>query len=245
MPRTHSNLPPLKRFFCLSRTGEKRNAPKGLRGAAICGKSLPMQKSYLEQELSFFSDRIEVAETGTPVMMSWERPIMRRMAELAAMRRGAVLEVGFGMGISSTEVQVLGPRQHTIIEAHPQIIARARAWAAGRAGVELLAGRWQDHVDRLGAFDGVSFDVFAGEDQRLAFFAHLGRLLRPAGVATLWLGEETELPAPLAALLAEQGFAYHLTKVSAIPDKRCTYAARNEFMVPVIWRPAAGAPTVG
>ena len=54
--------------------------------------------SYLDRELTFFDDRIEVAGSGEQVMMSWERPIMARMGQIAAMRRGDVLEVGFGMG---------------------------------------------------------------------------------------------------------------------------------------------------
>src|SRR5687768_18542839 len=107
--------------------------------------------SYLSAELEFFPDRIEVKGTGVQVMMSWERPLMRRMAEIACMRRGHVLEIGFGMGISCDEVQALKPRAHTIVEAHPEIVARALAWAADKPSVTILGGRWQDKLNELRA----------------------------------------------------------------------------------------------
>ena len=200
-----------------------------------------MPGDYLDQELVFHPDRIEVKASGELVMMAWELPLMTRMAEIAAMRRGRVLEVGFGMGLSAQAVQRLRPQSHTIIEAHPQVLERARAWAAGRAGVSLVAGRWQEVLDSLGPFDGISFDVFGGDGQRREFFTRLHRLLAPAGVATLWLGDERVLPPELAALLAAQGFCHHLTRVTAIPDPRCTYSRTNEFYIPIVYRPNAGA----
>jgi spermidine synthase len=169
-------------------------------------------------------------------MMSWEAPIMSRMAEIAAMRRGDVLEVGFGMGLCAAAIQALRPRSHTIIEAHPQIVERARGFAAQREGVEVIAAQWQEVLAGLGPFDGVAFDVFGGEEQRRHFFTGLDRLLRPAGVATLWLGDDPDLPNELGALLARQGFSYHLTRVSAVPSPGCSYSRKNDFAVPVIWR---------
>lgn len=201
------------------------------------------QRSFLDQNLLFFDDRIEVEGSGFQVMMSWELPLMRRMAEIVAMRRGDVLEVGFGMGLSCDAVQSLGPRSHTIIEAHPQIIERARHWAADKPNVTILAGRWQDLRAQLATYDGISFDVFGGEGQRLDFFAGLGDLLRPNGVATLWLGDERGMPADLDAVLTAQGLGYRLTRVAAIPDKRCRYSRSNEFHLPIITR-TAGASVI-
>jgi spermidine synthase len=195
-----------------------------------------VEAPYLEQKLRFFPDRIEVQATGVAVMMVWEKPIMRRMAEIAGMRRGEVLEVGFGMGLCAEAIQGLRPRSHTIVEAHPEIIERGRAWAAGKPGVRVVAGRWQDVLPALGVYDGIAFDVFGGEQQRLGFFGELGHLLKPAGVATLWLGDAPDLPADLRVVLEAQGFAHHLTRVSAVPPPGCTYSQKNDFAVPVIWR---------
>jgi len=194
---------------------------------------------YLDHDLTFFDDRIEVGDTGIQVMMAWEEPLMCCMAELAAGRRGDVLEIGFGMGICATAIQKKRPRSHTIVEAHPQIVVRAEKWRKvnDQDGVTLLAGRWQDVMDQLGTYDGIAFDVFGGVGQRLEFFAHLPRLLRPGAIATLWLGDDRELPADLAAILRRDGFVWRYTRVNAIPDKRCTYSRTNEFVVPAITRP--------
>ena len=162
---------------------------------------------------------------------------MRRMAEIACMRRGHVLEIGFGMGISCDEVQKLKPRSHTIVEAHPEIVERAQAWAAARENVSIIAGRWQDRLSEIsarGPYDGISFDVFGGSGQRESFFSELPRLLAPGGCATLWLADDHALPASLARVLEAGGYRWHLTPVTAIPDKRCTYSRTNSFMIPII-----------
>jgi hypothetical protein len=69
-----------------------------------------------------------------------------------------------------------------------------------------------------------------------SFFSHLHALLGPEGRATLWLRDAAEMPEALAALLARQGFGYRLTRVTAIPDKRCAYSQSNEFYLPVFSR---------
>lgn len=53
-------------------------------------------------------------------------------------------------------------RSHTIIEIHPEVAARARGWAAGKAGVVIAEGSWQDWLapGRLGLFDAVFFDDY-------------------------------------------------------------------------------------
>jgi SAM-dependent methyltransferase len=196
--------------------------------------SLDPLRRYLDQPLLFFEDRIEVQASGVQVMMRWETPLMQRMAQLVAARRGDVLEIGFGMGISASAIQALRPKSHTIIEAHPQIITRAEAWAANRPGVRVLAGLWQERLPDAGTFDGILFDIFGGSAQRQDFVDQLHRVLRPGGAATLWLGDERDLAAPLCDSLARQNLGYRLSRVSAIPDKSCRYSQTNEFYVPLI-----------
>jgi spermidine synthase len=197
-------------------------------------------ESYLASELVFLNDRIEVKACGTQVMMAWELPLMERMAQIATMRRGDVLEVGFGMGLCARSISAYRPRSHCVIEAHPKLVEHAQDWAMKKAhpqvATKVIAGKWQDVIDTLGPFDGIAFDVFGGQGQREAFFSKLHRLLRPHGVATLWLADDKEMPHALAQCLSEQGFRWHLNKVTAVPDKRCTYTQTNEFYVPVIYK---------
>ena len=70
---------------------------------------------------------------------------MRAHAEQLCAAGGDVLNVGFGLGIIDGANAELGPRSHTIIEAHPQVHARmvAAGWAE-RPGVHVRFGRWQE-----------------------------------------------------------------------------------------------------
>uniref|UniRef100_A0A1I8JQ03 RMT2 domain-containing protein n=1 Tax=Macrostomum lignano TaxID=282301 RepID=A0A1I8JQ03_9PLAT len=109
-------------------------------------------------------------------MMAWEQPLMERHASYICPRPGLrVLNVGFGMGIVDTELQKLGPASHTIVEAHPDVLARMRdqGWP-DKPGVRIVSGRWQDVVADLGPFDGDDLDLHS-------FHAHLPRLLAPGG----------------------------------------------------------------
>lgn len=101
-----------------------------------------------------------------------------------------VLNVGFGLGIIDGYIQELGPAEHVIVEAHPDVLAHMRqtGWEA-KPGVRVVAGRWQDVVEQLGPFDGVFFDTYGeyAEDMR-EFHAHLPRLLAPGGVYSFFNG---------------------------------------------------------
>ena len=86
------------------------------------------------------------------------------------------------------------PLQHTIIEAHPDVLrhAEAEGWAA-RRGVRLLAARWQEAVATEMAagrqYDAVFFDTYMesyGELRR--FLSHLPRLLKPGGCCSFFNG---------------------------------------------------------
>lgn len=88
-----------------------------------------------------------------------------------------MLNVGFGLGIIDGYIAELAPARHTIVEAHPDVLAHmaARGWTH-RPGVSVVPGRWQDVIADLGPFDGVFFDTYGeyAEDMR-EFHAHLPR----------------------------------------------------------------------
>jgi protein-L-isoaspartate O-methyltransferase len=93
------------------------------------------------------------------VMMEWERPYMQ--ACINALRpTGDVLEVGFGCGYSATYIQTHRPRSHTIIEYHPVVAERARAWALDCPGVIIIEDTWQHALPSLGNFDCIFFDDY-------------------------------------------------------------------------------------
>ena len=88
--------------------------------------------SYLDQTLTFESDKIYYSESGIElqVMMGWETPIMSASAAYVCQNGGDILEIGFGMGISAGYIQSHSITSHTIVENHPDIIPRAQAWAS-------------------------------------------------------------------------------------------------------------------
>ena len=92
------------------------------------------------------------------VMMSWEAPIMEKSAEYICQSKGDILEIGFGMGICSDYIQAQGVNSHTIVEIHPQIIERLKAWAEDKNNVTIIEGDWHDA--ELGTYDGIFLDTF-------------------------------------------------------------------------------------
>ena len=108
--------------------------------------------------LTFEDDKI-VTEDDREVMMSWEAPIMEKSAEVICHNKGDVLEIGFGMGICSDYIQAQEVSSHTIVEIHPQIIEKLKAWADGKPNVAIVEGDWNS-VD-LGTYDGIFLDTFA------------------------------------------------------------------------------------
>lgn len=191
---------------------------------------------YLAQTLIFQKDRIITAEDGTQIMMSWEKPLMQKMAQLACLRGGDILEIGFGMGISAQHVQSFPIQTHTIIEAHPQIAEKAKEWAKDHPSATIIQARWQDVIQTLHLYHGILFDVFGGSGQREEFFSNLPKLLHPHGIATLWLADDKKLPTSIDKVLKNFGYRHQLHRVSAIPGPDCRYSQSNEFYIPAIFK---------
>lgn len=130
--------------------------------------------SYLSANLTFEDDKItwhcpEMNDTRE-VMMSWEQPIMSKMAEVAVEAGDDVLECGFGMGILSTAVQSRNPASHTIVECHPQILVKAREWAADKPNVTIIEGKWWDLMsDHATRYTAILMDTYVDDDLHSKF----------------------------------------------------------------------------
>lgn len=147
---------------------------------------------FMQQQLHFDDDKGRLLDgEGRPVMMDWEQPLMEAHAHAllaAADGTETVLNIGYGLGLVDTALQARRPASHTIIEAHPDVLARMRGegWMA-RPGVRVLEGTWQQVLPKLcdddaPPFDAVFFDTFAeGADELFRLHALLPRLLRHGG----------------------------------------------------------------
>ena len=117
---------------------------------------------YTSQILSFSENKITYTDNDIDidweVMMDWEDPLMAASAAYVCEGGGDVLEIGFGMGISATYIQSHTINSHTIIENHPQIIPKARAWAADKQNVTIIR-KTIDGVQRF-SVDMTKIDIF-------------------------------------------------------------------------------------
>ena len=139
--------------------------------------------SYLDTDLTFTENEILLPD-GFEVMMEWERPIMERSAEIITVNSGDVLNVGFGMAIIDTAIQQFELNTHTIIEAHPQVIARAKEWAKDKKSVQIVPTRWQEALNEIGPFDGIYFDTLM--PPMIPFMRETPKLLKPGGIFTFF-----------------------------------------------------------
>jgi type IV protein arginine methyltransferase len=124
-------------------------------------------------------------------MMAWEKPLMERHAQVICTKEGLdILNVGFGLGLIDSYIQLYKPRSHTIIEAHPDVYAHmlANGWDK-KPGVKIIFGRWQDVLDQLEIYDSIFFDTF-GEfyDDIHDFHEELLNILKPEGVYSFFNG---------------------------------------------------------
>ena len=64
------------------------------------------------------------------VMMAWEKSYMEKCIDYLK-PKGDVLEIGFGMGYSATQIQKYTPKSHTIIECDFEVIKKCKEWGFG------------------------------------------------------------------------------------------------------------------
>jgi guanidinoacetate N-methyltransferase len=178
----------------------------------------------------FEKDRLII--DGHQVMMDWETPYMHKMAKMLHEYScgGDILEIGFGMGISATEIQRLGVKSHTIIEPHPEVYEKAMQWKASQKNsqINIINGFWQNVVDDLPPFDGIFFDTYSvtEEESQVKRFHMLKvaseKLLKEGGCITLYY-----LRSYLTQAYQDQIFHYYskviLEKLYVCPPDDCEY----------------------
>ncbi|HSX44461.1 MAG TPA: hypothetical protein VLF87_00745 [Patescibacteria group bacterium] len=203
------------------------------------------KEEWNEAPARFTEHTLRIA--GHPVMEDWEANYMDKLAEIAASKGGAVLELGYGLGLSSAAIQTRGVDAHFIIECHPDVVTRSiqdlhEGIQASR--VHILSGFWQDITPRLRAesFDGILFDTYPLNEEEIHgnhfwFFDEAFRLLRPGGVLTYYSDEVDRFSEKHLAKLEAAGFQrenidFEIVSVNPPPD--CEYWEANTILAPIV-----------
>tara|TARA_A100001201_G_scaffold52963_1_gene52079 strand:+ start:812 stop:1453 length:642 start_codon:yes stop_codon:yes gene_type:complete len=95
------------------------------------------------------------------VMMEWEKHYMEECINTLN-PKGNVLEIGFGMGYSATQIQKHNPKSHTIIECDPTVIKKCKQWAKKYNNIIIIEAKWQEVIctNTLNKYDEIFFDDF-------------------------------------------------------------------------------------
>lgn len=179
---------------------------------------------------------------GHPVMEDWERPYMKKLAEIASSNGGTVLEVGFGMGISANFIQSATIDRHIIVEANGDVAKRAREFGrTARHPVTVHEGLWEDVISEIpdGSVDGILYDAYPLEECEImnqARFADTAfKKLRPGGVFTYFSDESEWYQEDHFETLLKAGFARENIDgvvIKVTPPDTCQYWKHQSILAP-------------
>jgi guanidinoacetate N-methyltransferase len=212
---------------------------------SVHGSVRKIMSSSLTQQAERCDER-ELVIDGQQVMQAWEHPYMAKLAQITAAAHGDVLEVGFGMGISASAIQDIGVRSHTIIECHPDVQQRFKAWRAGYPDndIRLAPGRWEEQLDNLGQFDAILFDAYPLDEREWTdhyvndvtyarhFFEAAADHLRSDGVFTYYSNEVDSMSRSHQRALFEYFEEITTSVIHGLePPEDCHYWQTGSFVV--------------
>ena len=144
-----------------------------------------LNKKYLENDITYTNDGRLLDYKGNSVMMDWEDDIMKDAAKLICRDGGKILNIGFGLGLIDNHIQSHKPKEHWIIEAHPQVIEKIKSeeWEQ-KSNVTCIFDKWQNVVQDLPKFDGIFFDTW--REHSIEFHKDMLNLLNPGGKILLF-----------------------------------------------------------
>ena len=97
------------------------------------------------------------------IMMEWEKPYMEKSIKILN-PFGKVLEIGFGMGYSATEIcKNTNVTEYSVIECKPIVWKNFDKWKKEQRKnlkINLIKGRWEDILETLDKFDCIYFDDY-------------------------------------------------------------------------------------
>lgn len=182
---------------------------------------------------------------GEPVMEDWEDSYMKDLADIACLKGGTVLELGFGMAISANYIQQHKIKKHIIIEANKEVASKARKFAKkAKIKTVILEGLWEDAINKIKdeSIDGILFDTYPISEEELYqnhfnFFPFAYKKLKKGGIFTYYSDEVKKFGKVHLRKLQEAGFKIKNIKsnVSKVnPPKDCEYWKAKTMLAPII-----------
>ena len=168
------------------------------------------------------------------VMMEWEKPYMEKCIQ-ALKPKGKVLEIGFGMGYSASEILKHDIDSYTVIECSPVVWEKFEKWRSSqRTDIEinLIKGRWEDVISVSGTYDSIFFDDYChsvGDINR--FFKFIEICLK----YTLHVGANVGFYSTKNIDEVEGDFFIVSNNEFTIDvPPKCNYARGNKMYIPII-----------
>src|SRR3989344_236732 len=190
-----------------------------------------------------FLDKNRLIINNHPVMEDWEDNYMKALAEVACSKRGVVMEVGFGMGISAEYIQSHKIREHIVIEANKSVFEKLQDFKMNSIKpVRPIFGFWQDVTKNIpdNSLSGILFDTYPMSKKEIhsnhyEFFPEAFRLLKPSGVFTYYSDEIRNFSHEHRNKLELPGFKKIDKRICQVnPPKECRYWKSNTIVIPII-----------
>ncbi len=205
----------------------------------------PTKEGWIDSPAEFVDGELKIA--GHPVMEDWEMNYMSRLAAICTKNGGRVLEVGYGLGLSASEIQKHNIDQHVIIECHPDVVKRSMddlRDPISEQKANVLQGFWEDITPLLQdeSFDGILFDTYPLTEEEIHgnhfwFFEEAYRLLKKGGVLTYYSDEVSTLADKHCEKLMEAGFTKDGVDIEVVkvnPPEDCEYWQHDTIVAPIV-----------
>lgn len=144
--------------------------------------------NYLANDVYYTERTLTAPSVGEccPIMQIEENELMLESAKILCSNSGSVLNVGFGMGLIDSHIRDLNPKEHCIIEAHPQVCKKAEEMGF----TNVIHSSWEDVIPEFisngRTFDSIYFDTFPFDyenwPQWSAFSKLVPKILNPGGI---------------------------------------------------------------
>jgi hypothetical protein len=180
------------------------------------------------QQLIISKDKISLLNNPKRyVMMDWERPLMKRHAEVVSQNGGHILEIGFGLGISAGYIQQQNIQSHTIIEVHDDIYQLLLEWSKDKPNVIPIKGDWYELSENLelDKYDGIFYDADCINSRKIKNF--ILKHIKPNGIFSYFNLKKIDI----------HNFGNQLNQesVEVNPDNDCSYCGSNPTSLKEAW----------